>query len=147
MNNYILFFGNFINEICVREIYCPWHRCVYRLCGLVVSVLGYRSRGPGFYSRLYRIFWEVVGLKRGPLSLMRIIQELHEWKSSGSGYRRRRLTAVGVRRADHATPSIRKSLSISPTSDGRLVGIVRLRTNATEFSFFFKTHVFYWTGW
>jgi hypothetical protein len=40
------------------------------LCGLVVRVPGYRSRDPGFDSRLYQIFWEVVGLERGPLSLV-----------------------------------------------------------------------------
>jgi hypothetical protein len=33
----------------------------YRLCGLVVRVSGYRSRGPGFDSRPYQIFWEVGG--------------------------------------------------------------------------------------
>jgi hypothetical protein len=60
-----------------------------RLCGLVVRVSGYRSRGPGFYSRSYQIFWEVVGLERGPLSLARIIEELLEWKSSGSGLENR----------------------------------------------------------
>jgi hypothetical protein len=55
------------------------------------------------------IFWEVVGLERGSLSLVSIIEELLEWKSSGSGSRKSRLTAVGIRCADHATPSIRKS--------------------------------------
>jgi hypothetical protein len=35
-----------------------------RLCGLVVRVLGYRSRGPGFDFRRYQIFWEVVDLER-----------------------------------------------------------------------------------
>jgi hypothetical protein len=35
-----------------------------RLCGLVVRVLDYRSRGPGFDSRLYQIFLEVVGLEQ-----------------------------------------------------------------------------------
>jgi hypothetical protein len=40
---------------------------------------------------------------------------------------------VGIRRANHATPSIRKNLSlISPTSGGRSVGIVRSRTKAAE---------------
>jgi hypothetical protein len=29
--------------------------------------------------------WVVVGLEQGPLSLMRINEELFEWKSSGSG--------------------------------------------------------------
>jgi hypothetical protein len=44
----------------------------------VARVLGYRSRGPGFDSRGYQIFWELVGLERGPLSLVRIIEELLE---------------------------------------------------------------------
>jgi hypothetical protein len=78
-----------------------------RLCGLVVRVPGYRSRGPGSIlgatrfsvklwvlngstqpceynwsplwiqrsgidSRRYQIFWEVVGLQRGPPSLVSI---------------------------------------------------------------------------
>jgi hypothetical protein len=60
-----------------------------RLCGLVVRVPGYRSKGPGFDSWHYQIFWEVVGLERGPLSLVRIIEELLEWKSSGSGQENR----------------------------------------------------------
>jgi hypothetical protein len=61
----------------------------WTLCGLVVSVPGYRSRGPGFDSRCYQIFWEVVGLERGPLSLVRIIEELLEWEISGSGQENR----------------------------------------------------------
>jgi hypothetical protein len=40
--------------------------------------------------------------------------------------------------ADHVTPSIRKKLALtSLTSGGRLVGIVRSRTKATEFNFSF----------
>jgi hypothetical protein len=54
------------------------------LCGLVDRVPGYRSIGPGFDSWRYQIFWEVVGLERGPLCLVRVIEELLEWKSSGS---------------------------------------------------------------
>jgi hypothetical protein len=40
-----------------------------------------------------------------------ITEELFEWKSSGSGSRKQRLTATEIRCADHATPStcIRKS--------------------------------------
>jgi hypothetical protein len=60
-----------------------------RLCGLVVRVSGYRSRGPGFDSRPYQIFWEVGCLEGGPLSLVRTIEELLEWKSSGSGLEKR----------------------------------------------------------
>jgi hypothetical protein len=59
------------------------------LCGLVVRVPGYRSRGPGFDSRRCQIFWDVVGLERGPLSLVKITEELHERKSSGSGLENR----------------------------------------------------------
>jgi hypothetical protein len=62
---------------------------VGRLCGLVIRAPGYRSRGPGFDSRRYEIFWEVVGLERGPLSLMGIIEELLGRKSSGSGLENR----------------------------------------------------------
>jgi hypothetical protein len=51
----------------------------------MVRVPCYRSRGPGFDSRFYLNFWEVVGLERGPLSLVRINEELLERKSSGSG--------------------------------------------------------------
>jgi hypothetical protein len=35
---------------------------------------------PGFDSRHYQIFWEMVGLERGPLNFVRIIEELLEWK-------------------------------------------------------------------
>jgi hypothetical protein len=56
-----------------------------RLCSLVVRVLGYRSRDPGFYSRCYQIFLEVVGLERGPLSLVSKTEELLGRKSSDSG--------------------------------------------------------------
>jgi hypothetical protein len=45
--------------------------------------------------------------------------------------RKPRLRAVGIRCADHATPSIRKKLALtSPTSGGRSVSIVRLRTKS-----------------
>jgi hypothetical protein len=38
----------------------------------------------GFDSRRYQIFWVVVGLERGPLTLVRRTEELLERKSSGS---------------------------------------------------------------
>jgi hypothetical protein len=82
---------------------------MFCLCVLVVRVPGYRSRGPGFDSRRYQIIWEVGSLERGPLSLVRRTEELFEWRSNGSGSRKSRLTAVGIRCVDHATPSIRKS--------------------------------------
>jgi hypothetical protein len=54
------------------------------LCGLLVRVPGYRSRGPGSIPRHYQIFWEIVGLERGPLSLMSTIEELLGRKNSCS---------------------------------------------------------------
>jgi hypothetical protein len=51
-----------------------------------------------------------VGVELGPLSLVSITEELLEWKSSHSGSRKPRLTVVGSRYADPATPTIRKSL-------------------------------------
>jgi hypothetical protein len=57
----------------------------------------------GFYSRPYQIFWEVVGLERGPLSLVSTIEELFTRKSSRSGLKPDN-KAVGIRHADHVTP-------------------------------------------
>jgi hypothetical protein len=89
-------------------IYTNFHHLADRLRGLVVRVPGYRSWGPGFDSRLYQIFWDVVGLERGSLSLVKITEELFEWKSSGFG-QENRINDGGIRCADHATPSNSKS--------------------------------------
>jgi hypothetical protein len=77
----------------------------------------------GFDSLHYQIFWEVVGLERGALSLVSTIEELLE----------RKCTAVGICRANHATPLYPQKLALtSQTSGGRSVGIVRSRAKATE---------------
>jgi hypothetical protein len=69
--------------------YCPRYAFIQfeivrgeldRICDLVVRVPGYRSRVPGFDSRRYQIFWEVVGLELRPLSLVRTIEKLLERK-------------------------------------------------------------------
>jgi hypothetical protein len=52
-------------------------------------VPGYRSRGPGSILGCYQIFREVVGLERGPLSLVSTTEELLERKCSGSGLENR----------------------------------------------------------
>jgi hypothetical protein len=49
-----------------------------RLCGLVVRVLDYRSRGPGLDSRALQK--KVVGLERGSLSLVSTTEELLDRK-------------------------------------------------------------------
>jgi hypothetical protein len=49
-----------------------------------------------FDSWHYQIFFEVVGLDWGQLSLIRITEELLEWKSGDLQSRKRRLTAMGI---------------------------------------------------
>jgi hypothetical protein len=65
------------------------------LCGIPWSsgqwLQIHRSR---FYSRRYQIFWEVVGLERGPLSLVSTTEELLERTSSCSGLETE-ITAIG----------------------------------------------------
>jgi len=52
---------------------------------------------------------------------------------------------VGTRCADHVTPLYPQKLELtSPTGGGRSVGIVRLRTKATEFSFSLYTLRFFY---
>ena len=70
---------NQLNALHAHRIYLS-SMCfnIDRLCGLVVRVSGYRYRGLGFDSRRYQIFLVVVGLERGPLSLVRSTEELLE---------------------------------------------------------------------
>jgi hypothetical protein len=98
-----------INRFCYKLIYPYVVYLLDRPYGLVVRVPGYRSRRPRFDSRCYHFFLEVVGLKRGPLRLVSITEEILEWKSSGFGCRKPKLMAVGIRCADLAKSSIRKA--------------------------------------
>jgi hypothetical protein len=102
----------------------------------VVRVPGYRSRDPGFGSRRYQIFWEVGCLERGPLSFVRIIEELLGRNSSGSGLENREYGCVDPLVWPRDTLYPLKLAITSPTSGGRSVGIVRLRTKATEVDFY-----------
>jgi hypothetical protein len=54
-----------------------------RLCGLVVRVLGYRSGGPGSIPGTTRK-QKVVGLERGPVSLVSTTEELLDRKVPAS---------------------------------------------------------------
>jgi hypothetical protein len=74
-----------------------------------------------------------VGLERGPLSLMSKIEELFERNNSGSGLETREYGRGNLLRWPRDTLYPEKLALTSPTSDGRSVGIVRLRTKATEF--------------
>jgi hypothetical protein len=99
----------------------------------VLRVPGYRSRGPGFDSRRYQIFWEVVGLERGPLSLVSTIEELLGRKSSGSGLEIQEYGHRDPLLLPRSTLYVQKLALTSPTSGIRSVGIVHLRTKATQF--------------
>jgi hypothetical protein len=104
--------------------YVEESRC---LCGLAVRVPGYRFRGSGFDSRHNQIFWEVVGLERGPLSLVNTTEELLRKKNRGSDN-----TVVGdPPRWLRDTLYLQKLALSLPTSGARSVGIVRSRTQAT----------------
>jgi hypothetical protein len=72
----------------------------------------------GFDSQRYQNFWEVVDLERGPHSLVSTIEELFGRKNNGSG-----------------SLYPQKLALTSSTSGGRSLGIVRSRTQATEFKF------------
>jgi hypothetical protein len=102
----------------------------------VVRVPGYRSRGPGLNSWRYQIFWGVVGLERGPLSLVSTIEELLGRNSSGSDLQNREYGPGEPLRWPRDTLYAQKLALTSPTSGGLSVGIVCLRTEATEFRFF-----------
>jgi hypothetical protein len=88
-----------------------------------------RSR---FDSRRCQIFWEIVGLKRGPLSLVSTIEELLERKSSGSDLESREYGCRDLSHWSRRTFYPQKLTLTSPTSGGRSVGIVRLLTQSME---------------
>jgi hypothetical protein len=87
-----------------------------------------------FDYRRYQIFWEIVDLERGPLSLVSTIEELLGRKSSGSGRENREYGRRNPSRWPRGTLYLQKLTLSSPTSGGSSVGIVRSRTQATEFS-------------
>jgi hypothetical protein len=87
----------------------------------------------GLDSRRYQIFWEVVGLEQGPLSLVSITEELLEWKRSGSSLENREYGHGDPLHWPRDTLYPQKLALTSPTSGGRSVSIVRLQAKATEF--------------
>jgi hypothetical protein len=74
-----------------------------------------------------------VGLERGPLSQVSTIEELLGRNSSGPGLENREYGRGDPLRWPRDTLYPQKLALTSPTSGGRSVGIVCLRTKATEF--------------
>jgi hypothetical protein len=73
-----------------------------------------------------------VGLEQGPFSLVSTTEELLDRKVAAPVLKSVD-TAVGIRHADLVALFYPQKLAItSPTSGGRSVGIVRLRTETTE---------------
>jgi hypothetical protein len=88
-----------------------------------------RSR---FDSRRYQIFWKVVGLERGPLSLVSTSEELLGRKSSGSGLEIWEYGRREPSRWPRGTLYPQELALTSPTNGGLSTGIVRSWTQATE---------------
>jgi hypothetical protein len=74
-----------------------------------------------------------VGLERGSLGLVGTIEELREWKSSGSGLENREYCRRDSSRWPRGTLYPQDLALTSPRSGGRSVVIVRSRTHATQF--------------
>jgi hypothetical protein len=110
----------------------------------VVRVLGCRSRDPGFDSRRYEIFWEVVGLERGRLSLMSTTEELPGRNSSGFGLENREYGRGDLLRWPRDTLYPQKLALTSPTSGSRSVGTVCLQTKTTDFVCLFLYMLLVW---
>jgi hypothetical protein len=77
----------------------------------------------------------VVGLERGPLSLVSTIEELLDRKVAAPVYKIEN-TAIGMSRWPRGTLYPQKMAIASPTSGDRSVSIVRLWTQTMEFDLF-----------
>jgi hypothetical protein len=62
----------------ISKTFEGYHQISNRLCGLMVTVLGSKLRGPRFDSWRCKIFCVAVGLERSPLSLVSINEQLLE---------------------------------------------------------------------
>jgi hypothetical protein len=103
-----------------------------RLCGLVVRVPGYRSRGPRFRFPVLPDFLKRSGSERSTLSLVSTIEELLGRNSYGSGLENQEYCRGDPLCWPCNTLCPQKLAPTSPTSGNLLVGIVRSRTKATE---------------
>jgi hypothetical protein len=89
-------------------------------------------QGFGFDSWRYQIFREVVGLERGPLSLVSKTEELLERKSRGSGLESREYYRRDPLCWPRNTVYPLELALTSPTIGGPSIGVVCSRTEATD---------------
>jgi hypothetical protein len=75
--------GFMVHEVTLRQFSSSTSITLDRLIH-AVTVSAYKFRSPGFDSRRCQIFLEEGSVERGPL-IVRIIEELLEWKNSCSG--------------------------------------------------------------
>jgi hypothetical protein len=92
-----------------------------------------RSR---FDSQCYHIFWEVVGLERGPLSLVSTTEELLGRKSIGSCLENQDCSSRDLPRWPCNTLYLWKLALTSTSSGSHSIGTVHSQTKATEFVHF-----------
>jgi hypothetical protein len=125
----IAFVGSCLLDISCFSLSLQRHeillRVEWRFCGLVVTVPGYRFRGSRFDSRPNQLFWEVMGLERGPLGLVSTIEERLEEKNSSFGAENREYGLRDPLCWPRGTFYPQKLTITSPASCGRSVGIVR----------------------
>jgi hypothetical protein len=79
-------------------------------------------RRPGFNSRHYQKR-KIVGLERGPFSLVSTTEELID-RNVAAPVQKIENTAVGIRHANHVSPSIRKSWQSLPVYVREEVGAI-----------------------
>jgi hypothetical protein len=90
-----------------------------------------------FDSWRYQIFWDIVGLERGPLGLVSTTEELLERKSSGPILENQEYSCRDLSHWPCGTLYPQRLALTSPTSGYRLVSIVCSQTRVTEFWSFF----------
>jgi hypothetical protein len=99
----------------------------------------------GFNSQRYLIFWEVVGLERGPLILVSTVEELLGRQISGSGLEHREYNLRDPSWWQHGSLCPQKLLPTSPTSCGLSVDIfaLGLRPRSLVFNMFWWVTLFH----